>query len=71
MDVSQTVSFNNGDPIPVLGACISLLLVYNADCPGAGFGVWAGMDPEVQRGSVEWIQTAIKVREALASLIFC
>ncbi len=71
MDVSQTVSFNNGDPIPVLGACISLLLVYNSDCPSAGFGVWAGMDPEVQRGSVEWLQTAIKVREALASLIFC
>ncbi|PBL01449.1 hypothetical protein ARMGADRAFT_1073731 [Armillaria gallica] len=49
MDVSRTVSFNNGDPIPVLG-----------------FGVWAGMDPEVQRRSVEWLQTAIKVREASA-----
>ncbi|KAK0245412.1 reductase AKOR2 [Armillaria nabsnona] len=43
MDVSRTVTFNNGDPIPVLG-----------------FGVWAGMDPEVQRGSVEWLQIAIK-----------
>lgn len=43
MDVSRTVTFNNGDSIPVLG-----------------FGVWAGMDPEVQRGSVEWLQTAIK-----------
>ncbi|PBK70337.1 Aldo/keto reductase [Armillaria solidipes] len=44
MDVSRTVTLNNGDSIPVLG-----------------FGVWTGMDPEVQRGSVEWIQTAINV----------
>ncbi|KAK0198064.1 NADP-dependent oxidoreductase domain-containing protein [Armillaria mellea] len=28
--------------------------------PVLGFGVWAGTDPEAQRGSVEWIQTAIK-----------
>ncbi|KAK0456879.1 NADP-dependent oxidoreductase domain-containing protein [Armillaria borealis] len=58
MDVSRTVTFNNGDSIPVLG-----------------FGVWTGMDPEVQRGSVEWIQTAINVRKSLwerryASLAF-
>ena len=66
MDVSRTVTLNNGDSIPVLGVCISLLLVYDADCLGAGFGVWTGMDPEVQRESVEWIQTAINVREASA-----
>ncbi|SJL11248.1 related to GCY1-galactose-induced protein of aldo/keto reductase family [Armillaria ostoyae] len=31
--------------------------------PVLGFGVWTGMDPELQRGSLEWVQTAIKARE--------
>ncbi|KAK0480511.1 reductase AKOR2 [Armillaria luteobubalina] len=43
MDVSRTVSLNNGGSIPVLG-----------------LGVWTGMDPEAQRGSLEWLHTAIK-----------
>ncbi|KAK0506518.1 reductase AKOR2 [Armillaria luteobubalina] len=47
MDASRTVTSNNGDSIPVLGAYISLLLAYDADCLGAGFGVW---DPKVQHG---------------------